>query len=161
MQETKSGSMAWPMVIVLAVAIPAVVAMAMIGWQQVYLLANTLVTSLAIAIVLFAVGFCIRMYRKQDMTGEHTITNGTTTVREIHHGIQASAPLQITDGKRYDPMNFPEYFRAAYMAGAAPRDEQRVYARRSRMEDDLPPEAFEGGDDIVVNQPEWIGEFTQ
>jgi hypothetical protein len=163
MQETKSGSMAWPFVIVLGMAIPAIVAMAMMGWESVFALARTLITSISIAIVVVSIGFVVRMYRKQDITGEreHTITNGTTTVREIHHGLPPMrSTLQLSDGKTYDPSSFPEYFRAAYMAGAAPRDEQRMYARRSRG-DDLPPEAFEGGDDIVVEQPEWIGEFTQ
>lgn len=163
MQETRNGSMAWPMVIVLAIAIPVIVAMGMIGMERVFTLARTLVASISIAIVLLAVGFVVRMYRKQDITGEqHYTHDGTTKVIEHHYGAPASAPLQLADGKRYDPLSFPEYFRAAYQAGAAPyREGQRAYAPRPRMEDDLPPEAFEGGDDIVVNQPEWIGEFTQ
>ena len=53
----------------------------------------------------------------------------------------------------------------SYQAGAAPREEQRIYAQRfadgPAMADELPAEAFEGDDDIVVNRPEWTGSLVQ
>lgn len=171
MQETHTRSgpgLSWLLIIAAAITIPLIIVVNMIGDERIYVLARTFVTAISAAVVLLAVAVCIRAYRKRDAVDEHHYTHDGTTVKEIHYGVPPPRQvLQLGSGRdrEIDPLAFPGLYRAAYQAGAAPREEQRIYAGRygdgPDLADELPAEAFEGDDDIVVNRPEWTGSLVQ
>ncbi len=171
MQETRTGGgpgLTWLLIISAAITIPLIIVVNMIGDERIYTLAHTFVTAVSVAVVLLSVAVCIRMWRKRDAVNEHHFTHDGTTVKEIHYGVPPPRQvLQLGSGRdrEIDPLAFPGLYRAAYQAGAAPREEQRIYAQRfadgPAMADELPAEAFEGDDDIVVNRPEWTGSLVQ
>ena len=133
MNKDRSG---YELLFVLGLALAGMLAFAiwMIGADTMRLLAKVFVACLCVALVMVAVAFPIRMWKKKDALPqvEHYDHDGTRVERTIEGGRTTQPVLYQMPNVKESAM-FPELLRAAYGAGlqrqlpAEPVEPQQTY----------------------------------
>lgn len=145
-EEPRKIGLTWPLIIVLAVALPVVVVALMLGntpderGDRLFHLAKTLVYGVVIVMVEVGAAFPIRQWRRKDLTGETTIReirDGTKTV-EKWYGMPPGRMALPAPQYAQDPLGLPSVQRTMYAAMMG----QGADGRRGYVERAQPPEVL-------------------
>lgn len=167
--QPKKIGLVWPLIIVLAVAIPTLAALLLIGngeqqrADRIDAKVTILTVSVGLSLVIGATSLPIRQWRRGEEKPEtvrEVVKDGTQRIREIHYG--APPKYALGEPVMAEPMAFPALARAAYQAGAlgGQRTEYAQAQRQMSPLEDWPDEALDGVNDVPATAG-WDGEILQ